>query len=121
MYSPKKLSQLKGYFGKRGIELRVGDEHVPYNNSGGFNSEKGVLFLRDNPTNYEVWHELSHFRQYQKIGREAYLDLPRTRYFNAPEQFVFDMLENSPKRWNALNFDEQQHAIRYIESVGGFR
>jgi hypothetical protein len=68
-----------------------------------------------------VWHELSHFRQYQKLGRDAYLDLPRTKDFNAPEQFVFDMLENSPKRWNSLNFDEQQHAIRYIENIGGFR
>ena len=37
------------------------------------------------------------------------------------EQFVFDMLENSPRRWNNLNFDQQQHAIDYIYRVGGFR
>ncbi len=120
MYSPKKLSQLESYLGKRGVELRVGDEHVPLGKAG-FNSDQGILFLRSNPTNYEVWHEVSYFRQYQQIGKEAYLNLPRTKDFNAPEQFVFDMLENSPKRWNALNFDEQQHAIRYIENVGGFR
>ncbi len=121
LYSPKKLGQLESYLGKRGVELRVGDKFVPPGKAGGFDSQNGVLFLRDNPTNYEVWHELSHFRQYQQIGRDAYLKLPRTTDFNAPEQFVFDMLENSPKRWNALNFDEQQHAIRYIENVGGLR
>lgn len=121
LYSPKKLSQLEGYLSRRGIELRVGDEHVPFGKAGGFNADEGFLILRDNPTNYEVWHELSHFRQYQKLGRVAYMDLPRTKDFNAPEQFVFDMLENSPKRWNSLNFDEQQHAIRYIENIGGFR
>jgi len=121
LYSPKKLLQLDSYLEKRGVKLKVGDKHVPLGKAGGFNSEKGILFLRSNPTNYEVWHEVSHFRQYQKIGKEAYLNLPRTKNFNAPEQFVFDMLENSQKRWNALNFEEQQHAIRYIESIGGFR
>ena len=121
LYSAKKLAQLEEYLAKRGIELRVGDQYVPYGKAGGFDSQNGVLFLKNNPTNYEVWHELSHFRQYQKIGREEYLSLPRTKDFNAPEQFVFDMLENSPKRWDALNFDEQQHAIKYIERIGGFR
>jgi len=97
-YNAKKLTQLEGYLNRRGIELRVGDEFVPFGKAGGFNADQGFLILRDNPTNYEVWHELSHFRQYQKLGKEPYLDLPRTKAFNAPEQFVFDMLENSPKR-----------------------
>jgi len=88
---------------------------------GGFNAGSGRLVLRNNPTKYEVWHELGHFRQYQKLGKEAYLGLPRTRAFNASEQFVFDLLENSPKRWNGLNFQQQQHAIDYIERIGGFR
>ncbi len=40
-----------------------------------------------------------------------------------PEQFVFDMLENYNRRWYQLNFEEQQHAIDYIQSKlgGGFR
>jgi hypothetical protein len=120
LYDTNKLSQLNGYLNRRGVELRVGDDYLPLGKGGGFDAEQGILYLRDNPTNYEVWHELSHFRQYQNIGKDAYLNLPRGE-FNAPEQFVFDMLENSPKRWNALNFEERQHAIWYIYSKGGFR
>jgi hypothetical protein len=36
------------------------------------------------------------------------------------EQWVFDML-NQEKRWGLLNYDQQQHAINYILSVGGIR
>lgn len=41
--------------------------------------------------------------------------------FNAPEQFVYDMLSNSPKRWNWLNEAEQLHANWYITQHGGVR
>uniref|UniRef100_UPI0027BA8A80 zincin-like metallopeptidase toxin domain-containing protein n=1 Tax=Acidovorax sp. TaxID=1872122 RepID=UPI0027BA8A80 len=121
LYPSTKLGQLDRYLAKRGITLKVGDEHLPYGKAGGFDASHGELLLRSEPTSYEVWHELSHFRHYQKIGKERYLNLPRSTDFNAPEQFVFDMLENSPKRWNSLNFEQQQHAIDYIEWVGGIR
>jgi len=121
LYDPKKLAQLEGYLGRRGVKLRVGDEFLPPGKAGGFAQDGSSLSLKSNPTQYEVWHELSHFRQFQKLGSEAYQALPRTKGFNAPEQFVFDLLENSPKRWNGLNLQEQQHAIRYIERIGGFR
>jgi len=77
--------------------------------------------LGSHPTYYEVWHELSHYIQYRRIGKEVYMALPRSSDYNTPEQFVFDMLENSPKRWNALTYEEQQHAIDYIERIEGFR
>ena len=41
--------------------------------------------------------------------------------FNKAEQVVFDFFENSPKRWNDLTHEEQQHMIEYIERIGGFR
>lgn len=40
--------------------------------------------------------------------------------FNAPEQFVYDMLSN-PKRWEKLNKEEQKHANWYIDNFGGIR
>jgi len=40
--------------------------------------------------------------------------------FNAPEQFVFDMLSNG-KRWNMLNDSERGHASWYIDNFGGIR
>ena len=50
--------------------------------------------------------------------REAYAALPRTKEFNAPEQFVFDLLENYQRRWGLLNAQEQLDAIRYLEKIG---
>ena len=41
--------------------------------------------------------------------------------FNAPEQFVYDMLSNSPKRWGMLSYEEQMHANWYIATHGGIR
>lgn len=102
---------------RRGITLKVGDEFLPPGKLGGFSAESGEFILRSNPAQYEVWHEMSHFRQYQQLGQDAYMAQTRVQ----KEQFVFDLLENSPKRWNALNFEQQQHAIRYIDSIGGFR
>ena len=121
LYDPRKLEQLGRYLERRGVTLKVGDEHLPPGLSGAFARDGSELILGSNPTEYVVWHELSHLRQYQQIGKADYMALRRSRDYNAPEQFVFDMLENSAKRWSALTFAEQQHAIGYIERVGGMR
>lgn len=117
LYPPEKLEQLKGYLDRRSIALQVGDEFVPRDKAAGFDAKGGRLILRSDPTEYEVWHELSHFRQYQALGAEEYNGLSRV----AKEQFVFDTLENSTKRWTSLTFEQQQHAIWYIDFVGGIR
>jgi hypothetical protein len=64
-----------------------------------------------------VWHELNHYRQFKSLGPEAYSAQTRA----AKEQFVFDALENSPKRWNNLTYEQQSHANWYIDFVGGIR
>ncbi|UQZ77759.1 hypothetical protein C2I17_23540 [Niallia circulans] len=129
-YSEKDLKLLGNYLEKRGVTLKVGDEFLPPGKGGGFNYNTGELVLKSNPTQYEVWHELSHYIQYKQIGKEAYSNLPRTSgpvpmndltKFNAPEQFVYDMLSNNPKRWNSLNEAEQLHANWYITQYGGIR
>src|SRR2546423_1969445 len=91
LYDASRLSQLGNYLGRRGITLRVGNEFLPANKTGGFNAMQRTLSLRNNPTQYEVWHELSHFRQFQKLGPDVYNNLSRVQ----KEQFVFDLLENS--------------------------
>ncbi|EPY05634.1 Rhs core protein with extension [Paenibacillus alvei TS-15] len=130
LYSERDIQLLNNYLEKRGVKLKVGDEFLPPGKGGGFNYITDELVLRSNPTQYEVWHELSHYIQYKKIGKDAYTNLPRTQgkvpkndlsQFNAPEQFVFDMLSNSEKRWNLLNERERQHAIDYIMEYGGIR
>jgi Metallopeptidase toxin 4 len=117
LYDTNKLGQLKRYLERRGVALQVGDEYVPLGKAGGFDSIQNKLILRDAPTEYEVWHEMSHFRQRQSLGNELYNLQTRAQ----KEQHVFDTLENSTKRWNTLNFEQQMHAIEYIERVGGFR
>ncbi|WP_285889144.1 pre-toxin TG domain-containing protein [Paenibacillus glycanilyticus] len=130
LYTKKDLKLLGNYLGRRGVSLKVGDEYLPPGKGGGFNYITDELVLRSNPTQYEVWHELSHYIQYKQIGKDAYTNLPRTKgevpmndlsKFNAPEQFVFDMLSNSERRWNLLNAEEKQHAIDYIMEYGGIR
>lgn len=120
-YDPRKLERLGKYLKRRGVLLKMNDTPVPGDAWGAFAIDGTELLLQNNPTEYEVWHELGHFLHCRKVGREAYAKLPRSRRFNAPEQFVFDLLESSPKRWSAMSFEQQQHAIDYIEQNGGFR
>ena len=80
-----------------------------------------AILLKSDPTVREVHHELVHYLHWRKIRSNAYSNLPRTLEYNMPEQVVFDFFENSPKRWNALTPEEQQHMIEYIERIGGFR
>jgi hypothetical protein len=78
------------------------------------------LLLRSDPTNELVWHELGHFIQWRRLGSDAYRALPRSTSFNAPEQFVFDLLER-PTRWYRLTPEFRIRSAEYIEEVGGFR
>jgi hypothetical protein len=94
--------------------------------------DDGVTVLRlegSNPTNYQVWHELTHFCHARSVGIENYVMLPRGPFGfpvsgpqNIPEQFVFDALEGS-KRWSQMTDAEKLHAIDYIlrPDVGGIR
>lgn len=72
LYSSKDLVLLENYLKKRGIELKIGDKYLPANKGGAFNAETGTIILKDNPTRYEVLHEVSHYIQYKNIGKGAY-------------------------------------------------
>ena len=118
LYSSSKLDSLGEYLNRRGFRLRLdGDEVLPPNVAAGFDGVKKELVFRRNATEFEVWHELSHLRQYQRIGPEAYSNLTRIQ----KEQFVFDLLENSKKRWYGLSELERLEAIDYILRIGGIR
>jgi RHS repeat-associated protein len=117
LYSADKLKKLESYLDRRGFKLQIGDEFLPAGKAGGFNATERTVMFRSNPTKYEVWHELSHFNHLRKTGPDAYIKLSPIQ----KEQYVFDFINNSPKRWGALNFDEQQHAIGYILRIGGIR
>ena len=128
-YSSEKLKSLGEYLGRRGVSLKVGDQFLPPGTSGGFVAKAdgtAELILPSNPTQYQVWHELGHYVQWKDLGSDAYRALPRWSPSNPvqdiPEQFVFDLLENSKgRRWDQLTFEEQQHAIEYVLKKGGIR
>ena len=61
LYSENDLRMLGNYLKKRGVTLKVGDEYLPPGKGGGFSYNTDELILRSNPTQYEVWHELSHY------------------------------------------------------------
>lgn len=115
LYGEEKLAKLGAYLERRGIALQVGDEYLPPGYAGGFSAGERALVLRDNPTNYEVWHELTHYQQFKSLGETAYS--AQTRLMK--EQYVFDKLESMPKRWNSLQPEEMSHARWYIDKVGG--
>jgi hypothetical protein len=123
LYGAERLATLKRYLGRRGVSLEVGSPDLPYGKAGVFMSNadgSARLLLKAQPTNQLVWHELSHFIQWRRLGSDAYRALPRSTSFNAPEQFVFDMLER-PTRWYRLTEEYRIHSAEYIEEVGGFR
>ena len=111
-YGRARLAKLQSYMQRRGVEVRLGRENsfdakTP--------SGKPQITLKKNPTKYEVWHELLHYRQYKKLGRDNYLAQPRPV---GPEQYVFDNLM-IPRRWSLLNELERGDAFDYIKKSGG--
>ena len=118
LFPESRLPYLERLLGRHGIGLRVGDEFLPRFAAGGFDAERGLLLLKNNPTRYEVQHELSHFLQCRRLGRARYSAQSRLQ----KEQFVFDMLENNPRRWTGLTTAQREHASWYIvEQLGGVR
>lgn len=108
------LRKLDAHLARRGVDFKVGGKgvfRVPV-------SGRPLLRVPRNPTMYEVWHELMHFRQYQHMGRGAYMAQARGPG-NAPEQFVYNALRNG-RHWDLLNPAEQNHAQNYIYSWGGY-
>jgi hypothetical protein len=59
LYGEEKLAKLGAYLERRGIALQVGDEYLTPGYAGGFSAGERALVPRDNPTNYEVRHELT--------------------------------------------------------------
>ena len=72
-----------------------------------------AIFLRSDPTHYEVMHELMHCRHFKDIGPPLFSQEPLL----SREQYVYDALRT--RYWKSLNAMEQQHAKAYIRSLGG--
>ena len=113
LYGRQRLGSLTRYLERRGIDLRIGKS----NSFKVFPGDKRpVLTLKRNPTEYEVWHELSHYLHFNRVGKSQYLSYLRRPGVNIPEAEVFRSLAG---RWNKLNAKQQQHAIEYLRDTWG--
>jgi hypothetical protein len=123
LYGTERLGKLERYLDRRNVKLEVGSPDLLPGKAGEFRTTPdgtARLLLKADPTNELVWHELGHFVQWRNLGCDAYRALPRSISFNAPEQFVFDLLEQ-PTRWYRLSPEFRIRSAEYIEEVGGFR
>jgi hypothetical protein len=116
IYGQKRLNSLEKYLNRRGAELRIDDPKLPSRMRGAYNGRDNVMYLRSDATEYEVWHELSHYLHCKKIGKKEYMRLKRP---TGPEQYVYDQLRGSDRRWKLLTPNERDHAMWYVEASGG--
>ena len=95
-YEPPQFERFKG---KAGSELHI--QQLP----GG----KSRIIVRSNPTKYELYHELKHWADYNRLGPDEFKAL-RER---GQEESVYQYMEK--QKW--LNEDEAAHAKDFIEDV----
>lgn len=114
LYPTEKLQILGRYLYKRGVDLYP-VEYLPkgkqypaftscYDKTG-----RPAVFLPRDATVLEVKHELSHYLDFRKFGREFYDKLSTYK----KEQMVLDRLKNN-SLWNDLTIDEQIFSERYV-------
>lgn len=74
------------------------------------------MYLAPDPTYYEVYHELQHYRHLRGVG---YARFSRTSEA-LREQYVYDQLRLSTNLWrNVFNDAERNNAFLYILLKGG--
>jgi len=121
LYGAERLGTLGRYLARRGVTLELGAEVELAGYAGAFKAHcngTARLLLRSDPTTELVWHELSHFVHWRRIGSDAYRRLPRIGGNHVPEQFVFDLLQR-PGRWDRLSPLYRFHMVEHIEDLGG--
>ena len=121
LYGTERLGNLGRYLSRRSVTLVLDADIELAGNAGAFIAHRNGtarLLLRTDPTAELVWHELSHFVQWRRVGPEAYMRFPRMSGNHVPEQFVFDLLQR-PIRWDRLSPGYRLHMVDYIERLGG--
>jgi hypothetical protein len=74
------------------------------------------LYLCPDPTFYEVYHELQHYRHLKGVGYARFAQTSET----SREQFVYDQLRLSKNLWqHVFNQAERNHAFLYVLLRGG--
>jgi hypothetical protein len=79
----------------------------------------GTMYLRSNPTNLDVLHELAHVLDFLK-NPERWINPASTPEGGEllREQAAFNRLRNS-RSWCRLNLQERRNAFEYLQNLGG--
>ncbi|WP_208353555.1 zincin-like metallopeptidase toxin domain-containing protein [Pseudaestuariivita rosea] len=93
------------YLSPRAFEQKVGNANA----AAAFNPKTGTLYLRQDASHYEAFHELSHAKQWSELGPEAYGRLSKFER----EQYVFNRIIDNANEFNDLQLG---HAGNYIIS-----
>jgi hypothetical protein len=75
--------------------------------SGAYEADTHTVFLPNNATRYQLFHEMTHARHRIAVGKEVYDGLDRA----VKEQHVYDTIINNRSKFNDL---EIGHAKWYI-------
>ena len=129
-FGTEKLEQLKTYLSTFKVNIEFDETFL---NNKGWNGAfryrdngTATIFLRNDPSEYEVWHELGHAFDWIDAVTEygpssafkLTLGIDETAARLASEQSAYQFLRNSTL-WNQLSVLEQNHTILYIKSFGG--
>jgi RHS repeat-associated protein len=124
LYGAERLEKLAQYLAERDVELvpnadaLLDSVSTPIEQVNArlqvFEDETAKLYLRSDPTRYEVWHELGHYLDFRDMGYDAFIRAGDTQL----EQNVYDLLR-SPRRWPMLDLFEQDSADLYVLRRGG--
>ena len=108
LYDQNRIDALRRYLDRNNVDLILNStENKFVANSVG----RHQLHLRPDPTFYEVYHELQHYRHLRGVG---YARFSRTSEA-LREQYVYDQLRLSTNLWqNVLNQAERDNAFLYI-------
>lgn len=113
LYDPNRLDALRRHLDRNHVDLiRNSTEKKFIAQAVG----RHRMLLPPDPTYYEVYHELQHYRHLRGVG---YARFSRTSEA-LREQFVYDQLRLSINLWrNVFNDAERNNAFLYILLKGG--
>ena len=121
LYGETRLAALERYLLRRRVSIvRNADEFLHSRRANSlfraFNDGSATVYLRANPTRYEVLHELQHYVDFRNIGRSR---SAWTRWgVIAQEQSVYRALHRN-RSWARFTQQEHDHAFEYILRIGG--
>jgi zincin-like metallopeptidase toxin 4 of polymorphic toxin system len=113
LYGQDRLDALRKYLDRNNVDVFLNSTE---NKFIAHSVGRHQMYLPPNPTYYEVYHELQHYRHLRGVG---YARFSRTSEA-LREQYVYDQLRLNTNLWrNVFNDAERNNAFLYILLKGG--